>query len=417
MKHKSNNKVVMLNEVAAKQKNSFDLNSDSGRVEIIQMLIPLGLEAMAAILQEEVRSLTGQMYERGYRHQRWGSNPGSGYLGDQKVKLDKVPRVRNKETGEFVSLKSYQQFQNSGVIDKLNVARVLGGLCQGRYKEASLNVAETFGISKSSVSRRFVKATGKTLKKLMNRDLSKEAIVAIFLDGKYLSEYGMVIALGVRLDGSKVVLGFVETASENSKVCGYFLEGLLNRGLQIEEGILVIIDGSTGMKKAIEEVFKEKAIIQRCQWHKRENVLSYLSKEHQELFRNKLQNAYNKESYEGAKKALEKVRKELSLVNESAVRSLDEGFEETLTLHKLGMFSKLGISLKTTNVLESINSQIESATKRVKYWKNSSQRQRWVAVCLLDIEPKLRRIKNYKYLPELKKIMKEEVQQQKLKVA
>ena len=416
MKHKSKNKVVMLKEASAKQKNIFDLSSGSSRVEMIQLLIPLGLEAMREVLQEEVRSWTGQHYERGYEHQRWGYNPGSGYLGDQKVSLQ-IPRVRNKETKEFISLKSYEQFQNPGVIDKINVARVLGGLCQGRYKEASVNVAETFGISKSSVSRRFVKATAKTLKKLMNRDLSNEAIVAIFLDGKYLSEYGMVIALGVRLDGSKVVLGFIETASENSKVCAYFLEGLLNRGLQIEEGILVIIDGSTGMKKAIEEVFKEKAMIQRCQWHKRENVLSYLSKEHQELFRGKLQNAYNKESYEGAKKALEKVRKELSLVNESAVRSLDEGFEETLTLHRLGMFSKLGISLKTTNVLESINSQIESATKRVRYWKNSSQRQRWVAVCLLDIEPKLRRIKNYKYLPELKKIMKEKVQQQKLKVA
>lgn len=416
MKHKSKNKVVMLKEASAKQKNISDLSSGSSRVEMIQLLIPLGLEAMREVLQEEVRSWTGQHYERGYEHQRWGYNPGSGYLGDQKVSLQ-IPRVRNKETKEFISLKSYEQFQNPGVIDKLNVARVLGGLCQGRYKEASVNVAETFGISKSSVSRRFVKATAKTLKKLMNRDLSNEAIVAIFLDGKYLSEYGMVIALGVRLDGSKVVLGFIETASENSKVCAYFLEGLLNRGLQIEEGILVIIDGSTGMKKAIEEVFKEKAMIQRCQWHKRENVLSYLSKEHQELFRNKLQTAYNKESYAGAKKALEKVRKELSLVNESAVRSLDEGFEETLTLHKLGMFSKLGISLKTTNVLESINSQIASATKRVKYWKNSSQRQRWVAVCLLDIEPKLRKIKNYKYLPELKEIMKEKVQQQKLKAA
>lgn len=416
MKHKSKNKVVMLKEASAKQKNIFDLSSGSSRVEMIQLLIPLGLEAMREVLQEEVRSWTGQHYERGYEHQRWGYNPGSGYLGDQKVSLQ-IPRVRNKETKEFISLKSYEQFQNPGVIDKLNVARVLGGLCQGRYKEASVNVAETFGISKSSVSRRFVKATAKTLKKLMNRDLSNEAIVAIFLDGKYLSEYGMVIALGVRLDGSKVVLGFVETASENSKVCASFLEGLLNRGLQIEEGILVIIDGSTGMKKAIEEVFKEKAMIQRCQWHKRENVLSYLSKEHQELFRNKLQTAYNKESYAGAKKALEKVRKELSLVNESAVRSLDEGFEETLTLHKLGLFSKLGISLKTTNVLESINSQIASATKRVKYWKNSSQRQRWVAVCLLDIEPKLRKIKNYKYLPGLKEIMKEKVQQQKLKAA
>ncbi len=309
------------------------------------------------------------------------------------------------------------KFQNSHVIDKLNVARVLGGLCQGRYEEASICIPETFGIKKSSVSRRFVKATAKTLKKLLHRDLSKEEIVAIFLDGKYLNEYGMIIALGVRLDGSKMVLGFIETASENGEVCRDFLEGLQERGLRVDDGLLFIIDGSKGMKKAIEEVFKEKAFVQRCQWHKRENVVGYLAKDKQEFFREKLQSAYAQESYEKAKEELLKIKKELKLINESAVNSLEEGFEETLTLHRLGVFGELGISLKTTNVLESINSQIESATKRVKYWKNSNQRQRWVALALLDIEPRLRRIKNYKYLPRLKEIMKQKVQQQTLKAA
>lgn len=416
MKRVSNKKVVMLKEVEGKQKNILDINSSSSRVELIQMLIPIGLQAMSEVLLEEVKVLAGRHYERGFENQRWGSNPGSAYLGDQKVSVE-VPRVRNKESERFIPLKSYEQFQNPQVIDKLNVARVLGGLCQGRYEEATIRIPETFGIKKSSVSRRFIKATAKTLKKLLNRDLSKEEIVAIFLDGKYLNEYGMIIALGVRLNGSKMVLGFIETASENGEVCRDFLEGLRERGLRVDDGILFIIDGSKGMKKAIEEVFKEKALVQRCQWHKRENVVSYLAKEKQEYFRKKLQDAYNEESYEKAKAGLLKIKKELGLINKSAVNSLEEGFEETLTLHRLNMFNELGISLKTTNVLESINSQIESATKRVTYWKNSDQRQRWVALVLLDIEPRLRRIKNYKHLPKLKEIMKQEVQQQKLKAA
>jgi transposase-like protein len=163
-------------------------------------------------------------------------------------------------------------------------------------------------------------------------------------------------------------------------------------------------------------VFGAKALVQRCQWHKRENVVSYLPKNRQEQIRKELQRAYEKPSYEEAKKALEKVKKEISLINESAVRSLEEGLEETLTLHRLGLFEKLGQSLKTTNCMESLMAQIGQKLDKVDYWKNSNQKQRWLASALLDIEPRLNRVKGYRYLPELRLALQREIQKRSVPV-
>jgi transposase-like protein len=124
-------------------------------------------------------------------------------------------------------------------------------------------------------------------------------------------------------------------------------------------------------------------------------------------WRKKLQNAYEKPTYEEAKAALNKLKPELKLINESAVRSLEEGMEETLTLHHLGLFDKLGTSFKTTNCIESVMSQIAKYTDKVDYWKNSSQKQRWVATALLEIEPNLRTVKGYRHLPLLRNALKE----------
>lgn len=148
----------------------------------------------------------------------------------------------------------------------------------------------------------------------------------------------MVIALGITLTGEKVILGFVQTATENETVCAAFLRELLERGLRIEQGLLVVIDGAKGLRKAVQTVFGDHAVVQRCQWHKRENVLAYLPKGQRATFRRKLQAVYERSSYPEAKAALLRIRQELRLVNESAVKSLDEGFEETLTLHRLGVF-------------------------------------------------------------------------------
>ncbi len=183
----------------------------------------------------------------------------------------------------------------------------------------------------------------------MDRRLDTYEIVAIIVDGKSFKDDEMIVALGVTVEGKKVMLGLIQAATENASVCKDFLNGLLDRGLKIEEGVLCVMDGSKGIRKAVEEIFGSHTLIQRCQWHKRENVVDYLPKSHRATWRKKLQRAYEEPTYEGAKMALKTVAKELTIVNESTVRSLEEGLEQTLTLHRLGLFEKLAKSLKTSN--------------------------------------------------------------------
>jgi transposase-like protein len=226
--------------------------------------------------------------------------------------------------------------------------------------------------------------------------------VALILDGKVFGRDAMVIALGVTVQGRKIPLGFVQTGTENERVGREMLEGLRERGLRIDEGLLCIIDGAKGLRKAVYDVFGSKALVQRCQWHKRENVLSYLPEGMQGAMRRRLQEAYEEPSYEKAKEKLLKIRRELEQINRSAVSSLDEGFEETLTLQRLGLFGEMGISFKTTNSMESLMALIGQKTDKVDYWRNSDQKHRWLAATLLDIEPRLRIVKGYRYLPQLK---------------
>lgn len=376
------------------------------RIAMIQMLIPVGLKAVEEELQAEVLRLVGPSYSPRGALKRWGYNPGSVFLGDQKVPIC-VPRVRNVDSRKAVSLESYRALHEVGGIDEMAFTRVLQGISTGKYERAALSVPQTFGIKKSSISRKFIRASGRELEKLLTRSLKDEEIVAIFIDGKQFAGNQIVIALGVTVLGEKIVLGFIESNTENRKACKGFIQGLVDRGLKIEDEILFIIDGSKGLCKGIEEVLGEKAFIQRCQWHKRENVVSYLAKENQGYFRSKLQAAYRQPSYDGAKRALEGIKRELKLVNESAMRSLEEGLEETLTLHRLGMFEKLGTSFKTTNCIESVNHQLGIFTDRVDCWKNSNHRQRWVATALLAIEPRMKKVKGFKHLTELRQAMKE----------
>ena len=258
------------------------------------------------------------------------------------------------------------------------------------------------GLSSSSVSNRFIEVSKKALKNFHERDLSEHDIVAIFLDGKSFADEQMVIALGITMSGNKVFLGFVETDTENKTVLTAFSRSLLSRGLNINRGVLCIIDGSKGLCSAIKKAFKGRVLIQRRQWHKRENVVSYLPKEEQAWMRKRLRRAYERPTENEAKKLLSELLIELEERNQSAASSLAEGLEETLTLHGLGMFALIGKSFKTTNCIESVNSMAEEKCARVDYWKNSSQRQRWLASALLDIEPRLRKVQGYKRLSKLR---------------
>jgi len=389
-------------------------------ISLIQELIPIGLRAVNDILQQEVLQLAGSRYSRSKGNRsvvRWGSQPGSVYLQDMKVKV-RVPRVRNRKTEKEVVLSNYRKLQEPLDGDKNLLVKVLNGLSCHKYSEAAQKVPEVFGLSASSISKRYVRSSAKKLKEFNCRRLEKYDIVAIVIDGKTFAKEQMVIAVGITMIGRKVFLGFVQTATENASVCKEFLQSLIDdRGLLYKQGILFIIDGSKGIRKAIKDVFGDYALIQRCQWHKRENVVSYLTKTQQASMRKKLQNAYEQPTYEAAVRKLKKCRNELVLLNQSAVKSLDEGFEETLTLHRLGVFDVLGISLKTTNCIESINSQISRLLGRITYWKNSDQRHRWLAAALLSIEPNLRCIKGYKALPQLRDALQKSLNLENVNVA
>ena len=219
----------------------------------------------------------------------------------------------------------------------------------------------------------------------------------------------MVTAVGVTITGEKVLLGFVQTATENRKVCARFSASSSSGACRSSTGCWWSPTAPRGCTPAVREVFGAAALLQRCQWHKRENVLPICPSGHRPAFRRKLQAAYEQPTYEAAKRALGKVRAELTLLNASAAASLDEGLDETLTLHRLGLFSELGASLKTTNCLESIHARVENRTARVDHWQNSEQKQRWLATALLDLEPRLRRIKSFRALPLLRDALKRQM--------
>ena len=382
----------------------------AARVALIQALIPVGLEEVERALQEEVERLAGPFYSRGEGRKgrvRWASSPGSVYLGDQKVPI-LVPRVRDRKQGAEVPLETYQALREKPEGDETLYKRILLGLSCRDYRACSEAVPEVLGLSRSSVSRRFVTASDGKLREFRERRLEEHDFVAMFLDGKRFAEDEMVVAMGVTLQGEKIFLGFIQTGTENETSCGEFLEDLLERGLRIEEGLLVVIDGSKGLRRAILKTFKQKVVVARCQWHKRENVVSYLPKGEQEEFRKKLQRAYEKKTYESAKSELRKLVTELRLRNESAANSLEEGLEETLTLHRLGVFAELGKSLKTTNCIESILDQVERRTRKVSRWRNSNHKRRWLAAALLDTEPRLRRIMGCLHLGKLREALRQE---------
>lgn len=378
------------------------------RMSLIEALIPIGLMRVEEELQAEVRQLCGARYERGSSCDRYGYNPGSVVLGGQRVGILR-PRVRDRKSGKEIALNRYSQLQSPRTADDLVMRRLLAGISCGRYESAAGAIPEAFGLSGSSISRKFIRISAKKLKKLQERDLSGYDFTALWVDGKRFSEDGLIVAVGLTMGGGKVVLGLVESATENSSVVVAFLHRLLERGLRIDQGLLVIVDGSKGLIKAAKRVLEGFALIHRCQWHKRENVVSYVSKAEQPWLRKRLQYAYERPAYDEAMKELRKIHSELLNSNQSASLSLEEGLEETLTLHRLGIFGILGKSLKTTNCIESILSQVDYRCRRVGRWHNSSQRQRWMASALLDIEPKLNRIQGYRHLPKLREAIQKEL--------
>lgn len=397
----------VLGDVKIVERQEYEDMTIDSQVELIKELIPIGMMAVSEALAAEVIFLAGQRHQRKIEGQpsRYGSNPGTVRLAGQAHPI-RVPRLRNET--EEIRLESYQQLHSGTVLNESLFRKVLYGISCRNYEAAADAVPGALGLSKSTVSKEFIKVSAEKLKQFEKRDLSDLDIITLFIDGKTFAEDSIVLVVGVTIKGRKIPLGFIQTATENHvAICGFF-NTLLDRGLNAEQGLLFVVDGAKGFQKAIKEVFRKRALIQRCQWHKRENVLSYLPKSRRSYWRRRLSKAYNQTTYQQAKQALNKIMDDLEDENQSAAGSLREGLEETLTLHKLGGYHLVGRSLKTTNCIESIFSMVETRTAKISYWKNSSQKHRWFASALIDSEPRLHTLMGVKHLYKLRQaIMKE----------
>ncbi len=238
---------------------------------------------------------------------------------------------------------------------------------------------EGCGIRKSSVSWHFLWATAEQLRGLCERRLEDLNLVALLIDGIEFKGQTLIVALGVEANGAKHLLGLWQGATEIATVCKALLEDLVARGLNQKRRYLFVLDGSKALRAAVEKVFGAPAEVQRCQWHKRRNVRDHLPQGCRADDDRQLRNAYAMASYADAKAALSKLFRQLERSNPSAAHSLEEGMEETLTLHRLGVGTLLRRSLSTTNIIESAFSVVEEATRKFKRWRPEDQMLRRAA--------------------------------------
>jgi transposase-like protein len=366
-----------------------------------ELIREAGLQLIVLAMAQEMEALTGTRYGRSpdRQAQRWSREDGFVVVDGQKVPLERQ-RLRSQNGGE-VRLGTYELFQQTRHLDDQVWWKMLRGLTTRNYPLVTRSFTQAYGIEKSAISERFIQASREKLKTLMERSLSELKLCAIVIDGTPFKGRQMIAAIGVAHDGKKTVLGLREGATENAAVVRELLEDLVRRGLDFMTPRLYVLDGAKALSTAVKRHVGETAWIQRCQVHKRRNVLDQLPEEYQPGIERKLLAAYGLVDYAEAKRALEQIHRELERINPSAARSLEEGMEETLTVHKLQMPEMLRKSLASTNIIESAFSVAEELCRRVKRWREGDHRERWAGSALLLAESKFRRVKGYKEIPKL----------------
>jgi len=416
MKKSSNVKSIRVNEEKSKKTPAieFDLKSVNLQ-EVIQMglqsfMFDVGMIAVQQAMAAEVGTLAGPRYARatGNELQRWGKQQGLVYVNGQKVNIEK-PRVVGKSAGKHqeVELETYKAFSKPTAMNEAVMAKILAGVSTRDYAGTIDAVLDGHGVSRSAVSRRGVKESGKALETFYTRRFDDREFVVIMIDGIGVSDVDNIVALGVDIWGGKQVLGVRQGATENTTVCTELLEDLVERGLPANGNYLFVVDGGKALSKAIKKVFGQHSVIQRCQVHKRRNVSDKLPKEHQTRIDNRLTAAYGMNELSDARKAVEAVFDELVELNESAAGSLAEGMEETLTVHKLGLKGDLKRIFSSTNCIESMFSMSRRYSRNVKKWNRKTNHiERTLVVTLLEAESRFRRVRGYRELKDLQSRIK-----------
>ena len=290
-----------------------------------ELIRQAGLQLMDLMMQEEVRALAGEPHQRHAERTatRWGSERGYCVVMGQKVPIQR-PRVRNADDKE-VRLGSYEMFHRGEPLTETVWEKLMLGLSTRKYGDAVREFTEAYGLEKSAISEHFIEASRAKLKALMERRLDKVRLCALMIDATPFQGQQMVAALGIGEDGRKTILGIRQGATENATVVGELLSDLVERGLDFTEPRLYVLDGGKALSAAVKKHAGESAAIQRCQVHKRRNVLDHLTEEQRPLAAKQMNAAYALEDYAGAKRALEQLHRELMDLNPSAARILAEG--------------------------------------------------------------------------------------------
>jgi putative transposase len=374
------------------------------REALYDTVIGTGLACVNEVLEAERVRFCGVRYQHQAQRQalRAGTVASSLVLGGRRVKVPR-PRARSLDGHELV-LPSWQAWSSRDPLDQRSVEQMVLGVSSRRYARSLEPLAqdlEVSGVSKSAVSERFVIGTQRRLAELMTRDLRGRSLVVLMIDGVHFADHVILAAVGIDHNGAKQVLGLREGATENAAACKALLADLIERGLAVNRCIVVVIDGAKALHRAVTDTFGERALIQRCQQHKKRNVTDSLPQRMRGSVLQAINQAYAIRDAKHARKLLENLARRLEPAHPGAAASLREGLDETLTLMRLELPQNLERVLSSTNLIENLFSSVRDTARRVKRWQGGMMVLRWTAAGVLEAERHFRKIVGYRALPKL----------------
>jgi putative transposase len=321
---------------------------------------------------------------------RHGHEDGEVTLGGRRVPVSR-PRARSADGEHEVELQTYGHFAARDRLRDVMLERMLAGVSTRRYARTGEPVGEEIdaisrSTSKSAVSREFVSRTREHLIELMSRPLDDLRLAVLMLDGIDLQGRCCVVALGIDTDGTKHPLGLWDGSTENAIVATTLLANLVERGLDVEQGVLVVIDGAKALRKAVRDVLGVHTPVQRCIRHKERNVLGHLPERDQPLVRRRLRAAWALDDHDRALDQLRVLADELAHSHPGAAASLREGMQETLTVTRLGVRGRPKRTLASTNPCESMIDTVRRVARNVKRWHNGDMCLRWTAAGMLEAQ-------------------------------
>ena len=378
----------------------------AAREGLLALSVGVGLGVLAELMEEEVDDVVGPKgrHDPSRAAVRHGHEAGQVTLGGRRVSVER-PRIRSADGRRELPLQTYQHFADRDPLTLSVLERMLAGVSTRRYRRTQEPVGvrveqEARSTSKSSVSRAFVERTRRGMAELMGRRLDDVCLAVLMLDGIELKGRVNIVALGITTEGVKIPLGLWEGSTENATVATALLSDLVDRGLDPEQAILFVIDGSKALRKAIRNVFGD-APVQRCLRHKERNVLDHLPEHERPATRRRLRQAWAEPHHGRALDLLQRLARELDKEHPGAAGSLREGMEETLTVNRLKITGSLKRTLESTNPVESMIEIVRRTQRNVKRWSSGEMAMRWTAAGMLEAEQQFRKIIGYKNLATL----------------